>query len=111
MIETLLIGATGAAIGGLLNRLWTDRQLSTSSICPACYGPLDGRTSEAWGAKLQAAEGKVILDPDDDSEGFLVLDGGRVGRVDVVEPIAALIDEDAARFTPDDVADERGDQS
>lgn len=98
---TLTVGAiSAAAVGAFGHRLLMERKRNQASICPVCYGPIEDGMSEAWTARLEPAEGQVVIDPDDESRGFLVLDGGRVGCVDVIPAETMLLTEDAEPFTP-----------
>jgi hypothetical protein len=98
-----LIALAAASVGGFAHRLWLDRRRRSSRLCPTCFGPLDeDGSSEAWSARVEPAEGRVLVDPDDETSGFLVLDEGRVGRVDVVPAEPMLLADDAPRFAPDD---------
>ena len=62
----------------------------------------DKATSEAWGQDSRPAEGTVLVDPDDESSGFVRLDDGRVGRVEVVPAEAMLIGETVETFGPEE---------
>ena len=88
-------------VGAFGNTLWRERKRNRSSICPTCYGPLDEEgLSEAWSARVEPVDGRVLVHPDDETRGFVLLDDGRVGEVDVVPSEAMLIGEDAPCFSP-----------
>jgi len=103
------VGALAFVLGGFAHRIYLDRERDTSSLCPTCLGPLDDEgMSEAWSARLEPAEGQVVVDPEDDGRGFLLLDDGRVGRVDVVPAETMLLAEDAPPFAPEPDVEESG---
>jgi hypothetical protein len=104
----LAVGAAAfTALGAFGNVFWRERSRARSSICPPWYGPLDAEgLSEAWSARVEPVEGRVLVHPDDESRGFVLLDDGRVGEVDVVPSEAMLIGEDAPRFAPSTPSDE-----
>lgn len=105
MTDPFLVGfglLVAAAFGGFGHRLLLDRRRNQSSLCPTCYGPLDeDGTSEAFGARLEPAEGTVVLAPEDERSGFVMLDDGRVGRVDVVPAEVMLLADDVGMFSPE----------
>lgn len=108
MIDLAVAGLAGAMFGGLAYRAVLDRSARTSSICPVCFGPTDDRGgSEAWTDRVEPAEGTVLVDPEDQSRGVVLLDDARVGEVDVVPAEAMLIGEDLGGFG----SDEDGDQA
>jgi len=111
MIVTPMEAALGviaaAMVGAFAHRLWLDHTRNRDSICPTCYGPLDeDGLSESWTARLEPAEGQVIVDPEDNSTGFLLLDDGRVGRVDVVPAEVMLLPDKTPMFATDEGGDQ-----